>query len=155
MEFKELLNHLILDYQEDFPLMSQPFHQIAQDLGVTPKEVQDGYRYLQEKKILSRLGPVINTHSVGYSFLAAVECPECRIPEVAEAITRLKEVNHNYLRENKLNLWFVCTGKSAEKLEVVIEDLEKEIGLKVHKFPMKRSFKIDLRARDLIDWSGL
>jgi len=155
LEYKDLLNHLVLDYQENFPLVSKPFHKIAEDLKVSPEEVLNGYQTLQDKKILSRLGPIFTTHSLGYSFLAAIQCPEERVEEVASMVNSFKEVNHNYLRENALNIWFVCTGESKEHLAKVIAEMEEKIKLKVHQFPMRKAYKIDLKAKDSIDWSLL
>lgn len=153
MEHKDLLNHLILDYQDDFPLISKPFHKIAEDLKVTPEQVLDGYKYLQDKQIMSRLGPIFRTHTIGHSFLAAIECPLERVAEVANIVNSFVEVNHNYLRENSLNIWFVCTGESKEHLSKIILDMESKIGLAVYQFPMKKAFKIDLKAKVPIDWS--
>ncbi len=153
MEHKDLLNHLILDYQTDFPLTSKPFHKIAEDLNVTPKVVLDGYKYLQDKKIMSRLGPIFRTHTIGHSFLAAIECPVDRVEEVANIVNSFSEVNHNYLRENTLNIWFVCTGENKDHLKKIILEMESKIGLPVFQFPMKKAYKIDLKAKGPIDWS--
>lgn len=155
LEHKELLNKLILGYQEDFPLVSRPYQKIAEELNVSEAEVLDGFQLLNELNILSRLGPIFTTHRVGYSFLAAVKCPETRVDEVASIINSHEEVNHNYLRENDLNLWFVCTGKNKEHLNKFVSLLEEEIQLKVFKFPMKKAFKIDLKAKHDICWDDV
>lgn len=155
LEFNNLLNHLILDYQENFPLVSRPFEKIARDLNVLEEDVRSGYQFLMDKGILSRLGPVFGTHRVGYSFLAAVKCPVERIAEVSEVISSFVEVNHNYLRENELNIWFVCTGENRKTLENAVKLMEEQIGLKVYPFPMKRAFKIDLKAKEKIHWEDV
>lgn len=155
LEFNELLNHLILDYQENFPLENRPFRKIADDLKVQEADVLKGYQFLKEKGILSRLGPIFTTHRVGYSFLAAIKCPEDRILEVSSVVNSFEEVNHNYLRENELNMWFVCTGKDKETLDRFVKELESKINLKVYPFPMKRAFKIDLKAREKISWEDV
>ena len=153
LEHKDLLNHLILNYQVDFPLISKPFHKIAEDLNVTPEAVLEGYKYLQNKKIMSRLGPIFRTHTIGHSFLAAIACPVDRIDDVAHIVNSFTEVNHNYLRENSLNIWFVCTGESKDHLSKMILEMESLIGLPVFQFPMKKAYKIDLKAKEPIDWS--
>lgn len=155
MEFNELLNHLILDYQEEFPLEKKPFKKIAEDLSVTEEEVLSGYQFLKEKGILSRLGPIFTTHKIGFSFLAAIKCPPDEISRVSEIVNSFEEVNHNYLRENELNMWFVCTGKNKEALDLMIVEMENKTGLKVYPFPMKRAFKIDLKAKEKISWEEI
>jgi len=141
--FRDLLDH----FQSDFPIERNPFEVIAHALKYKENEVREGFKSLLEEGFISRVGPVFGTHKVGYSFLAAVKCPTERIEEVASVINSFDEVNHNYLRENELNLWFVVTGKNAESLDEVIEDLEKKIGLPVFRFPMIRPFKIDLQMK--------
>lgn len=155
LEFKELLNHLILGYQENFPLEARPFRKIASDLNVLEADVLKGFQFLSERGILSRLGPIFTTHRAGYSFLAAVKCPAERIEEVAQIINSYEEVNHNYLRENELNLWFVCTGKDQETLMKMVSELERKIDLKIYPFPMKQAFKIDLKAKKEICWEDI
>jgi len=141
--FRDLLDH----FQSDFPIERNPFEVIAHALKYKENEVREGFKSLLEEGFISRVGPVFGTHKVGYSFLAAVKCPTERIEEVASVINSFDEVNHNYLRENELNLWFVVTGKNAESLDEVIEDLEEKIGLPVFRFPMIRPFKIDLQMK--------
>jgi len=141
--FRDLLDH----FQSDFPIERNPFEVIAHALKYQENEVREGFKSLLEEGFISRVGPVFGTHKVGYSFLAAVKCPTERIEEVASVINSFDEVNHNYLRENELNLWFVVTGKNAESLDEVIEDLEVKIGLPVFRFPMIRPFKIDLQMK--------
>ena len=152
MEYKELASILILRYQKDFPLVSRPYEVIARELNLDEQTVQMTFEKMQNEGIITRVGPIFATHKVGYSFLAAVECPENRIDQVSSIISNYHEVNHNYLRENKLNLWFVVTGKDREHLDLVVNEIESSTGLVVHRFPMVRSFKIDLSLKGDIKW---
>jgi len=141
--FRDLLDH----FQSDFPIQENPFEIIGRTLKYTETEVREGFKKLLDEGFISRVGPVFGTHKVGYSFLAAVKCDPSRVDEVAEMINAFEEVNHNYLRENELNLWFVLTGKDAEALDTVVEEMEKKIGLPVYRFPMVKPFKIDLQVK--------
>ena len=152
MEYKELASILILRYQKDFPLVSRPYEVIARELNLDEQTVQMTFEKMQNEGIITRVGPIFATHKVGYSFLAAVECPENRIDQVSSIISNYHEVNHNYLRENKLNLWFVVTGKDREHLDLVVNEIESSTGLVVHRFPMVRPFKIDLSLKGDIKW---
>lgn len=147
MDNKELINTLILNYQDSFPLVSRPFLVIANELKISEEDVRDAYLLMLEKKIISRIGPVFETNKVGRSYLAAVSCPEDRIDEVAEVINSYKEVNHNYERENELNMWFVMTGKDEAHLEEIKRDIEEKTGLIVYPFEMVKPYKIDLSLK--------
>lgn len=152
MDKKELAALLIKLYQRDFPLSRNPYEEMARATGASAEEVQQTLAELAEKGLISRIGPVFGTHKVGYSFLAAMKCPEERIEEVAEMINTFDEVNHNYLRENELNLWFVMTGPDADHLDSAVKSLEEKSGLSVHRFPMVRPFKIDLTLKGDFKW---
>lgn len=141
--FRDLLDH----FQSDFPIERNPFEKIGSVLRYSETEVREGFKKLLDEGFISRVGPVFGTHKVGYSFLAAVKCDPSRVNEVAELINSFDEVNHNYLRENELNLWFVMTGADEETLKAVVAEMEKKISLPVCCFPMVRPFKIDLKVK--------
>lgn len=122
------------------------------ETGASAELIQQILGELSEAGLISRIGPVFGTHKVGYSFLAAMKCPPERIEEVAEMINSFEEVNHNYLRENALNLWFVMTGPDAAHLDRAVRTLEEKSGLNVHRFPMIRPFKIDLSLKGDFKW---
>lgn len=149
---KDLASRLIKLYQRDFPLSQNPYEVMAKETGSSAEDIQQTLAELFDAGLISRIGPVFGTHKVGYSFLAAMKCPEARIAEVAEVINSFDEVNHNYQRENDLNLWFVMTGPDADHLDRAVRSLEEKSGLTVHRFPMVRPFKIDLTLKGDFKW---
>lgn len=150
MESKKTDLQLISQFQKEFPLCSRPFLSISKSLNMSEDEVRMRFVKMQEDGLISRVGPVFTTSRVGKSFLAAVKCPVERIEEVAEIINSYREVNHNYLRENELNIWFVMTAENENVLNNKCQELENKIRLTIHKFPMKKSFKIDLSLKGVI-----
>ena len=58
------------------------------------------------------------------STLAALAVPEERLHQVAARVSQYPEVNHNYAREHRYNLWFVLTGPNRQHIERVLEELE-------------------------------
>lgn len=148
MDNKDLISTLILKYQDNFPLSERPFLTIANECGITEEEAHQAFIYMIEEKIITRVGPVFETHKVGRSYLAAMKCPINNIEEIASVVNEFSEVNHNYERENELNLWFVLTGKDEEHLSNIKNKIEEKTGLKVYPFEMEKPFKIDLRLKD-------
>ena len=63
---------------------------------------------------------------------------------MADIVSRYEEVNHNYEREHRLNLWFVVTAPNQARVEQVLDEIEEETGLAVLDLPLERSFYIDL-----------
>jgi DNA-binding Lrp family transcriptional regulator len=70
--------------------------------------------------------------------------PPDRIEEVAALVSGYPEVNHNYEREHRWNLWFVVSAASVTDVAIVLRDIERRSGLAVLDLPLVRSFKLDL-----------
>lgn len=137
--------HVLLErYQRDFPVSPQPFQAIADELGTSSEAVLAAFERLRAAGALSRIGPVIRPHAIGASMLAAMAVPRARLESVAALISAYPEVNHNYERDHRFNLWFVLTGADARSLEALVRDIEARSGLPVLRLPMLASFHIDL-----------
>ncbi|HEY8036540.1 MAG TPA: Lrp/AsnC family transcriptional regulator [Methylobacter sp.] len=137
---KQLLN----DYQRDFPLSARPYRDIADQLGVTEAEVLSVFTELNDNNFISRIGPVIPPNHIGVSALVAMSVPEQQLQSVADKISAYPEVNHNYEREHRFNLWFVVIASDAEHLTAVIDSIEQETSYKAMRLPMLDDFFIDL-----------
>jgi DNA-binding Lrp family transcriptional regulator len=137
---KQLLNN----YQQDFPLSLTPYLDIANQLGVDESEVLTAFQVLAAEQLISRIGPVITPNRLGSSALVAMAVPENELDRVAEQISRYREVNHNYERENRFNLWFVLIANDAQHLQTVVDDIELTTGFKTMLLPMLADFYINL-----------
>ncbi|WP_415879061.1 Lrp/AsnC family transcriptional regulator [Methylomonas sp. TEB] len=139
-----LHKHLLNDYQQDFPLSPTPYRDIAEQLGVSEDEVLNAFQTLSEQQMISRIGPVIAPNSIGNSALVAMAVPEFDLPRVAELVSAYPEVNHNYERENRFNLWFVLIADSEAHLKGVIADIETQTGYPAMLLPMLADYFINL-----------
>lgn len=135
---------LLNDFQRGFPLTSTPFDVISRRLGLDVEEVLDTLRRLRREGVISRVGAVFRPNRVGVSTLAAMAVPAGRLAEVAQQVNAHPEVNHNYEREHRLNLWFVATAANPAYLERVLHDIERQTGLPVMRLPMVQDYHIDL-----------
>ena len=70
--------------------------------------------------------------------------PSDRLDAVAGLVTAYPEVNHNYEREHRLNLWFVVTGPDEDAVTRVLRDINARTGLEVFDLPMLDAYKLDL-----------
>lgn len=137
---KRLLN----DFQRDFPLEPRPFARIAETLGLSEDDVLERVGVLRNRGAISRVGAVVRPNAVGASTLAAMAVPADRLDEVAAIVNAEPAVNHNYERENEINLWFVVTAADAAGVREVLKRIESKTGLKVLDLPLERAFHIDL-----------
>ena len=137
---KQLLNN----YQHDFPLSPTPYRDIAQSLGVSEEDVLSALTELTENQYISRIGPIISPNQIGISTLVAMAVPEEQLHAVAEIVNYYPEVNHNYEREHRFNLWFVVIASNSNHLQTVISGIEKQTGLNTMQLPLLTDYFINL-----------
>jgi len=135
---------LLNEYQRGFPLCASPFAKIAQQLGVSEAQVIKTLESLQQRGLISRVGPVFTPQRAGASTLAAIAVPADKLEAVADIISRYEEVNHNYEREHTFNLWFVVTAPDQARVRQVLDEIQAGTGLPVLDLPLEHSFYIDL-----------
>ncbi len=140
----DLARRLIDRYQREMPLEPRPFAAMAQVTQSTEAEVLDELRGLAAAGTLSRVGAVVPPGVLGASTLAAMAVPEERLDSVADLVSACPEVNHNYEREHRLNLWFVVTAADRKRIDEVLGEIERRTGIAVIELPLERAYRIDL-----------
>ena len=135
---------LLNEYQRGFPVCASPYAEIAQQLGVSEAAVIDTLGSLQQRGLISRVGPVFAPCRAGASTLAAMSVPDGRLEPVADLVSRFDEVNHNYQREHAYNLWFVVTAPDEARVQQVLDEIETATGICVLNLPLEHAFYIDL-----------
>ena len=106
--------------------------------------VLDLLRRMADAGLVSRVGPVFAPHRAGASTLAAIAVPHERLEAVAAVVNEYDEVNHNYEREHRINLWFVVCAPTAERVAEVLDEITARTGLPVMDLPLEQAFHIDL-----------
>ena len=139
-----LERRLLNDFQHDFPLSPTPYADIAHKLGVSEVEVLGALTRLKQQGAVSRVGAVLRPNTVGVSTLAAMAVPPELLEQVAALVSACAEVNHNYEREHRLNLWFVANAPDAPRLQAVLNDIAARSGYEVLSFPLLEDYHIDL-----------
>ena len=135
---------LLNDYQRDFPLVSAPFAELAARLGVAEKVVLGRLENLRREGKISRVGAVFAPKRIDASTLAAMAVPPEKLEAVAAAVNRFPEVNHNYEREHRYNLWFVVTAATEGRLQASLGAIELAAGYPLMALPLEEEFHIDL-----------
>lgn len=136
--------------QGSFPLSPDPWQEIGEEIGLPREEVLAKIRALEEKKVIKRIGPVIESRSLGLgaSTLVLARVPPQRLEEVAEIVNACEGVTHNYQRDGDFNLWFTLQGEDRRELESTIQGIMARAGIGHTDFfelPTVRRFKIGVR----------
>lgn len=135
---------LLDEFQHDLPLVPDPYAAIGRELGIGAAEVITRLDRLCRDGCVSRIGAVIKPGCAGASTLAAMAVPGDGLERVAALVSGYAEVNHNYQREHRLNLWFVVTAASREDVDRVLADICRRSGIEVLDLPMLEDFHINL-----------
>jgi len=137
---KQLLNN----FQQDFPVSPQPYLEIAKRLGVSENEVLTAFKELADQYYISRIGPIIAPNHIGKSTLVAMAIPPKKLTEVANQISQLDEVNHNYERDHHYNLWFVLISENQQHLQTLLKAIEMQTGYIAMQLPLLKDYFINL-----------
>ena len=143
-DYTPLEQHLLNDFQRDMSLSATPYADMAKQLNVSEAEVLQSIKSLQERGVISRVGPVFRPNRIGVSTLAAMAVEKQDLECVARIVSAFPEVNHNYEREHKYNLWFVVTASSEEHLDIVLHEIEQHAEYPLMSLPMLEDYFIDL-----------
>ncbi|PWB57604.1 MAG: protein nirH [Nitrosomonadales bacterium] len=98
---------IILATQEGMPLVSQPYHAVAEQVGSTPAEVMERLRTMLESGVIRRIAAVPNHYALGYSAngMTVWDVADERVDEMGERIGQLESVSHCYQRPRHLPDW--------------------------------------------------
>ena len=150
---------LLNDFQRGFPLVAEPWAQLAAQLGCDAGEVLARLERLRDAGKVSRVGPVFAPNRIGASTLAAMAVPVGELPRVAAIVNSFAGVNHNYRREHRYNLWFVASSTDEAALAGLLADMGAATGCPPIALPLLEEFHIDLgfdlasgrRTRHVVD----
>jgi DNA-binding Lrp family transcriptional regulator len=130
--------------QSDFPITSRPYLAVANELGLTEKEVLDRIAELKKAGIIRRIGGNFVPGKLGFvSTLCAARVPADKIGHFAKVVNRYPGVTHNYQRDNKYNVWFTFISPSMDEIEANLKKIIAETGISdILNLPATKVFKI-------------
>ncbi|MEF8766675.1 MAG: AsnC family transcriptional regulator [Candidatus Accumulibacter phosphatis] len=118
---------LVIATQNGLPLVTRPYHQLAEAIGIAPEEVMVRLTRLLESGVIRRIGAVPNHYAIGYTAngMSVWDVPDERIDELGVRVGGLDFVTHCYHRPRRLPEWpynlfaMVHGGSRAEVLAKV------------------------------------
>lgn len=142
----EVDRRLINALQGGFPLVLEPYREVAESLGIEEAELLRRLDSMLERRVLTRFGPMFQIERAGGAFvLAAMRVPEADFERIAAQVNAFAEVAHNYRREHELNMWFVLATAAPEGIAKTIAAIEKATGLPVFAFPKEREYFVEMK----------
>lgn len=132
---EELDKQIIAMMQDDFPLVAEPYLEIANKLGIREEELLERLKKYRQSGQIRKMGAVLRHRQVGYAAnaLCAWLVPEERISEVGEMFAKLEVVTHCYARVTKpswpYNFYTMLHAQSREQCNSIARELAEQAGL--------------------------
>lgn len=140
---------LIVATQDGLPLVPEPYHVLAERLGIGADEVMERLRRMQADGIIRRIGLVPNHYALGYTHngMTVWDVPDERIPILGPQLGALPFVSHCYRRPRHLpnwpyNLFAMVHGRSRKETDAQVEEIARLLGADVRAHAVLYSTRI-------------
>lgn len=127
---------LIVETQGGLPLVSRPYHVLAERLGLAPADVMARMQRLLDAGIVRRIGAVPNHYALGYrgNGMSVWDVPDEHIRTLGAKIGALDFVSHCYHRPRILpdwpyNLFAMVHGHDRAEVETKVAAIARLLGV--------------------------
>lgn len=98
---------IIAATQSGLPLVEQPYHAVASELGLEPADVMARMERMISAGIIRRIGVVPNHYALGLlaNGMTVWDVNDAEVQRLGEAVGALDCVSHCYLRPRRLPVW--------------------------------------------------
>ncbi len=135
------INNTSLDYQiilatqAGLPFDPQPYHRIAEQLGVSVQQVQQRMKAMLDDRRIRRIAAVPNHYKLGFTAngMSVWDVPDEQIDNLGEMLGALDYVSHCYHRPRRLpewsyNLFAMVHGKTRDEVKAKVAAMAKFLG---------------------------
>ena len=138
MAMTELDKRIVRALQGEFPLVSDPYQVLADQVGISKETFLARVKILEEHKIIRKMGAVLRHREVGFraNVLVAWVVPAAKLDEIARQMADSPSVSHCYDRNTApdwpYNLYTMVHGRSREECEEIVAELGRQCGIDKH-----------------------
>ena len=131
----DLDRRIIAATQAGLPLCEQPYHAVAEVLGLDPGEVLRRVEAMLARGVIRRIGAVPNHYALGYraNGMSVWNLPDRQVSELGRRVGALEFVTHCYRRprhppEWPYNLFAMVHGQSRVEVELKVAQIAALLG---------------------------
>ena len=135
--------------QSGLPLVPQPYHAIAKQLGEPVAVIKERLKKMLDSGQIRRIGAVPNHYKIGYkaNAMSVWDVDDKDIEELGSLLGQQPYVSHCYQRPRFLpewpyNLFAMLHGKSKEEVSLQVTQLKELLGDKCHQYKLLYSTEI-------------
>lgn len=134
MGLTEIDKKIIMFIQEDIPLKTRPFQEMARQLNLTEDEFIQHIKDLRRRGYIRRFGAHVRHRNAGINQNALIlwAVPEKDVERIGKSLAEIPEVTHCYQRppftEKAYNIFTMIHGRSREDLNNMAKQIADKIG---------------------------
>ncbi len=151
--------------QDDMPLSARPFQKVAQQAGLSEKDVLDIVKAWRQSGAMRRMGTILRHRKAGFraNGMSVWAVPGNRIEQVGAIMVSFPQVGHCYRRPSlpnwPYNMFAMIHAQSREEVVHVVESISKAAGIEeydilftVHEFKkVSMKYFVDELPADLFE----
>jgi DNA-binding Lrp family transcriptional regulator len=126
---------LIAATQAGLPLVSEPYHALAEELSLEPTDVMARFERLLASGAIRRIGVIPNHYALGLTAngMSVWDVPDDLVAEIGPRVGALDFVTHCYERPRYLPLWpynmfAMVHGRSRDEVHRKVAEIAALIG---------------------------
>ena len=160
--FQDIDTDIIKEVQEDFPLTSKPFTEIANKIGLDCNELISHLKGLKSHGIMRRVAAILHHRKAGFraNAMGVWDVPIDQIEEIAPKMAAFKSVSHCYRRPTypdwPYSLFTMIHGRSAKDCNDLLKKLSDISGITKYDalYSSKEYKKTRLKyfSKEYLDW---
>ena len=131
----DINRQIIQATQSGLPLVSRPYYDIAERLGLSEAEVLSRMQAMQERGIIRRIAAVPNHYALGYkgNGMSVWDVPGELVNELGQKVGALDFVSHCYHRPRFLpdwpyNLFAMVHAHNRDEALLLVNDIAELLG---------------------------
>jgi DNA-binding Lrp family transcriptional regulator len=134
MTFDALDRAIVLASQAGLPLVPQPYHAIAAQLGIAAMDVMHRIERMLASGAIRRIGVVPNHFRIGYpaNGMSVWDVDDALVGELGPAVGHLEFVSHCYRRPRRdawpYNLFAMVHGRDRQEVEFKVAAIARLLG---------------------------
>ena len=131
----EIDRKLVSLTQSGLPLVSRPYDELAQNLGIETSEVISRMKSMLDNGVIRRIAAVPNHYALGYKAngMTVWDVPDDKVNEIGRKVGQLEFVSHCYHRPRFLpewpyNLFAMVHAHNRSEARLLVDKISEVIG---------------------------
>jgi len=135
VDLAQLNRAIVVATQEGLPLVPQPYHALAEQIGVEPELIQQRLQQMLATGVIRRIAAVPNHYQLGFrcNGMSVWDVDDNAINELGQHVGELDFVSHAYQRPRYIPLWpynlfAMVHGQTREEVSEKVDSIAEILG---------------------------